>query len=91
MKINVLGKFYKLIETDCPACNDTYAGSTQRMKQTITVQKGENLAPDQYDETILHEVIHVVDEELKIGLTEESVARLAVGLYSAGCRVKVEK
>lgn len=40
------------------------------------------LKEDIKNETILHEVIHCVDEMLSIGLSEEQVNRLSVGLYA---------
>ena len=42
----------------------------------------------QLEETLLHEVLHVIDDELKLGLAEEQITRLAVGIYSAGYRRK---
>ena len=31
--------------------------------------------------TLLHEIIHVLDEDLKVGLEEKDICRLEVGLY----------
>lgn len=82
--INVLGKDYTLRYTDeigtCGAM-----GNANRSRQFMNVNV-DGLALQQVESTVLHEVIHVIDGELKIGLTEEDVARLEVGLYSAGYR-----
>jgi hypothetical protein len=90
VKINVLGKSYNIEETTKTLSGGDLMGAANRTEQVIVVCK-DGIGPDQYSETLLHEVVHIVDEELKVGLTEEAVCRLAVGLYSAGCRVKVEQ
>jgi len=82
-QITVLGKTYTITLVDDISCGETM-GSCRRHSQTICIN--EELAKDQSDETLLHEVIHIIDGELVLGLTEETVARLAVGLYSAGYR-----
>ena len=82
-QITVLGKPYtiKLVDEVSAGGN---MGSCSRHTQDICIN--EELAKDQTDETLLHEVIHIIDGELVLGLSEETVARLAVGLYSAGYR-----
>jgi Zn-dependent peptidase ImmA (M78 family) len=81
--MTILGKKYKVKYLDDDTMQSGY-GSMQRAHGIILINK--DTTPDQQAETLLHEVIHAVDEELKIGLEEADVARLAVGLYSAGLR-----
>ena len=90
MKVNVLGKPYVVIETTFDLSGGDMLGCTNRSKQLIVVRK-DAIGEDQYLETLLHETLHIVSEELALNLREEDIARLAVGLYSAGCRIKVEK
>ena len=90
MKVTILGKVYPIIQTTFDLSGGTLMGSANRSKQLIVVRK-EGLGRDQYLETLLHEVLHIVSDELAVGLDEDDVSRLAVGLYSAGCRIKVEK
>jgi len=80
--MTILGKRYKIKYLD----DDTIDGfgSMHRGHGLILINKSKT--PDQQAETLLHEVIHAVDLELMIGLEEADVARLAVGLYSAGLR-----
>ena len=79
--ITVLGKKYQIIYGDDIAlCGSS--GICNRERQVIKINK--ELACDQLNETLLHEVIHIIDMELKLQLTEPDVCRLAVGLYSAG-------
>lgn len=87
MKVYVLGKPYtvkRMAEVDA----NGMLGAACRSAQRINLNKEQ--ADDQLRETLLHEVIHIVNDELLIGLSEEDVSRLSVGLYSAGCRVDEE-
>lgn len=87
-RIEVLGKWYEI-----RLCDDVSSagnlGSTKRSRQVIILNT-EQCAPDQLKETLLHEVIHIISGELVLNLNEETIARLAVGLYSAGYEVEVE-
>ena len=81
--MTILGKRYKIKYLDAESIQGSF-GSIQRQHGLILINK--DTTADQQAETLLHEVIHAVDEELLIGLEEADVARLAVGLYSAGLR-----
>jgi hypothetical protein len=59
-------------------------GAANRGLQAIRIS--DTLADEQVEDTLLHEVLHIIDKELAIGLEEADVARLAVGLHSAGYR-----
>jgi hypothetical protein len=78
--ITILGKLYKIVPMTKAECQGNM-GSINRENQIIMVN--EELAKDQYSETLLHETIHIISEELNLALDEDTVARLAVGLYSA--------
>lgn len=83
-RLNILGKDYTLRYTDnIGTCGNM--GNADRSRQFINVNAAD-LAPQQIESTVLHEVIHMIDHELKLGLSEENVSRLEVGLYSAGYR-----
>lgn len=84
--INILGKKYKLNKVK-EADTTGFLGGANSVKQIITIRT--DLPKEQYEDTLLHEVIHIIDGELKTELTEAQVCRLAVGLFSAGCRIKV--
>ena len=82
--INVLGKDYTVRYTDnIGTCGNM--GNADRSRQFINVNAAD-LAPQQIESTVLHEIIHMIDHELKLGLAEDDVSRLEVGLYSAGYR-----
>lgn len=85
--INILGKPYAInYLSETQSCGTL--GSASRAKQVINLNIEAN-GPAQLEDTLLHEVLHIIDEELKVGLTEDDIARLAVGLYSAGYRRSV--
>jgi hypothetical protein len=79
-QVEVLGKTYDIvrIREDTGMGN---LGAAAVHHQKIFLRQ--DIGPDQVKDTLLHEIIHLVDNELKIGLEEEDVARLACGLYSA--------
>lgn len=84
-KIMVLGKPYEIRMTDDVGAGGNL-GQTKRSRQVIILNT-EECAKEQLEETLLHEVIHIVDGELRLGLSETTVACLAVGIYSAGYRL----
>ena len=86
--MTILGKPYEIRNTDDIGAAGNL-GSAKRSKQVILLNT-EMCAPDQLAETLLHEVIHIIDGELVLELDEATVARLAVGIYSAGYRLKEE-
>ena len=79
--IEILGKTY-VVTYQNPDNMCGTMGSCNRERGFILIDN--TLNTDQQNETLLHEIIHVIDGELKLNLDETTVARLAVGLYSAG-------
>ena len=83
MTLHILGKPYRL---DFLPTNQLPAnmGTCNRGRQVICID--ESLGKEQVEDTTLHEVLHIIDGELSLGLSEETIQRLSVGLYSAGYR-----
>lgn len=82
--IQILGKEYKIEYVDnktlggnCGDCNTTKAYI--RINKEITKQ--------QQEDTLIHEALHIISDELKIELEERQVQILATALYSIGVRV----
>ena len=50
----------------------------------------DGMTPDRQKKVLLHEAIHAIDAELSLGLSEETISRLAGGLRSIGCEVRLE-
>lgn len=88
MRASILGKDYALLEIE-PSSAPDFVGTNSRDAQTITVVK--TLGDQAREDTILHESLHIINDELCLALSEAQIGALACGLYSAGCRVKVEK
>jgi len=61
--ITILGKLYKIVPMSKAECQGNM-GSINRENQIIMVN--EELAKDQYSETLLHETIHIISEELNL-------------------------
>jgi hypothetical protein len=80
----ILGKSYKIIKGD-RTLTEGNMGQMSRAYQTIKLDL--TVAKEQTEETLLHEVLHAIDEELMLDFDESTIARLAVGLYSAGYRL----
>jgi hypothetical protein len=87
LKITVLGKPYTILKQATDEGNGVM-GSANSARQVINIVQG--YGKEQTEETLLHEVVHIVSNELALDLAEEDVRRLAVGLYSAGIKVPVK-
>ena len=81
MKImKLFGKTYK-IDFDTEKIMDRCdIGTVNKNEGLILVEQ--KMSKDEISETILHEFIHCIDSDLKIGLSEEQVCRISVGLFS---------
>lgn len=86
--VSILGKSYRVVRLD-PGCAPDFMGTNSRHSQTITIVEGQG--PDQEADTIMHEALHIISDELTLGLTEEQIARLAVALFASGVRIPVVK
>ncbi len=83
--IEILGKKYKIVETNDEHLAGNYGASSLK-NQVITLNK--SISAEQRQDTLIHEIIHVISNELALELDEPTTRRLAVGLCSAGVRVK---
>lgn len=87
-RIRILGKPFKLefvpIEhiglRDNAEDNDPGMGRTSPERQEIFVRTGQPLESEQ--DTVLHEIIHCVDETLGLQMNEYQVTLLATGLLA---------
>lgn len=86
LKFNLFQKEYTLSFFSSPSRQDTAMG---RMDGKIAhVSICQDMPPDTQEETFLHEVIHHIDEQLAIKLSEEQTTALSTGLY---CFLKENK
>jgi hypothetical protein len=88
MTVSILGMKYKLsYETSEQMKGEL--GMCTPWKLDIRINK-EAPGPQQ-EETLIHEVLHCISDELVLELNEETIQRLSAGLHSCGCRVRVDK
>lgn len=74
--VRVLGLTVKVSEAELEGAHGTYQDKDEHTIQLDKRGTGETKAA-----ALLHELIHVVDVELRLGLKEKTVARLAAGLF----------
>lgn len=84
--MQILGKTYDVYFVDDSTLLGNL-GSANREKGVIKINV--DISAEQIKDSIIHEVLHILDMELKLGLSEENICRLAAGLYSAGFSSKL--
>lgn len=77
--VRVLGKDYQ-IEWGATDLGEGVMGDHSQSELKIRVRGG--MPHDEERETLLHELIHAVDEQLGIRMTEKRVRMLSVGVYA---------
>ncbi len=82
--IKILGKEYKIECVDNKTIGGNY-GDCNTTKAYIRINK--EITKQQQEDTMIHEVLHIISDELKIELEERQVQVLATALYSIGVRV----
>jgi len=85
-KIKIAGHIYKVMWDDVGLSNRGLVGETDHNKHTISLCKYYRSkypsAKSEIEETLIHEILHVIDSNYNNhALSEDEVARLAVGLY----------
>lgn len=75
-KVRILGKTYRLLEV---ANLDVY-GLCEDDKQQITVRAG--MQVESWADTVIHEITHAIDFNMKLGLTERQVHCIGSGLWA---------
>jgi peptide deformylase len=77
--IDILGKIYKLKFLEDSKFEDQDYGliNFNTMEIQINIDKG----LDHQKDTLIHEMIHAIDSDLGIGLTERQVRQLGCGIF----------
>lgn len=82
-KLKAFGRTYDIVSDDDITRQFDVYGMMHPGKESISLQKRcGNFSEQKEASTFLHEILHVVDENLRAGLEEEQINLLAVGLYS---------
>lgn len=86
--VYILGKKYNVTFYTKTELGGLY-GQSNRYHGFIQVSS--DTSPAQMEDTLIHEVLHMISEDMAIGLKEADITRLACGLYSAGVRIPLKK
>ena len=78
--IRILGKDYELIHDNTGLSDQNLLGRSKCAQQKIFYADDQGAA--QLRDTLLHEILHVVDWTVKAELKENQVAAIASGLYA---------
>jgi hypothetical protein len=79
--MQILGKTYTVYLCD----NIEMGGNLGTVNPTRgAIKIGKDQTPDQKQDSLIHEVLHAISDELVLELEENTVRRIAVGLCSAG-------
>lgn len=78
--IRVIGKDVEVVEDSDALHDEDRVGDYMEQRQRIRYSR--NQTDDQLRDTVLHEVIHVVEQCMQLDLEEQQVAGLATGLYA---------
>lgn len=70
-----------LVDRDNPL-EDEYSGTVKFKTHQIFIDNSWSI--DYVIRNILHEIIHVIDHELKLELDEPTIVRLSAGLWDSG-------
>lgn len=76
--IRVIGKTFTIHYVD-KVDDDDSSGEQRRDQQLIKVKTGQH--PETLRETLLHEIIHAIEEQIDLGMKERQVHSLAIGLF----------
>lgn len=79
-QLRILGRPYSIIEKEAHYQDDPMMGRCNTITAQIILRKDlENFGKRQ---TLLHEIVHAIGDELVLDLTEKQVAAIAIGLAS---------
>jgi hypothetical protein len=76
--LKALGQVYAVIDDSQDLRAGGYLASTKHSKLEIVVDTASPSVQSSY----LHEILHIIDTELSLGLSEETVRRMEVGIRS---------
>jgi len=78
--MQIFGKKYKIIKVAKNELDNDKIGLINYRKGIIYIVK--DLAPEVWQETLLHETIHAIDEEMVLSLNEDLIRRLSCSIFA---------
>ena len=76
-RVRVMGKVYSITYIEN---SDAIESNGVCKNDTLSILIADELPPDEERDTLLHEIVHAVDNQISIGLTEKKVRQIATGL-----------
>lgn len=76
--MKILGHRYEVRYGDLSG--EEYRGRCHTRKNVLEI--GTDIAVSHREDTLLHEMLHAIDDVLSLGLDEQQVVRLAAGLHA---------
>jgi hypothetical protein len=86
--IDILGVTYTICRLS-DAIMQQGAGAAELDHASILLNK--DIEKQRQEQRLLHEVLHIISDELELGLGEKQIMGLTAGLYSIGTRIKERK
>ena len=80
MKLDILSHEFQIIFDNGGVWNSDGMGRASLKSQTIHID--DTMTDDGKKSTLIHEILHILSDLNHLGLTEEQVSSLSVGLYS---------
>lgn len=84
-RVRIFGQEYAIEYFEPHTPNDAATG--RAMMAAGKIRLANNMPRDQTEETLLHEVVHIVADMTNVDLTEAQVSAISLGLFTAGIRV----
>lgn len=78
-KVKIGNQTYDVFEVECVDKHDTLKGMIKYYDSVIRIDNGMTL--EQKQETLLHEIIHGVEQFMNLDLEEDEVKQLGRGLH----------
>ena len=78
--VKIIGKTYSIRYVSGKPLDDGNLGELDHDKQAITIRTGQPLQQEQ--DTVLHEIMHGVDHELFLKMSEKQVRGMATGILA---------
>jgi len=81
--IIINGITYKILIKKPVKCNlseEQFRGSADYKDATITISNA--YQQESKERTLIHEILHILDDDYKIDLSEDHIRRIATGIYT---------
>lgn len=83
-KVKVFGRIYAVIHDNAVVdSHDCYGLVHHETERVFLRKRGDDFSEEKEASTFMHELFHILDENLRTELTEEQVNLLSVGFFTA--------